>query len=421
MEERAHGYIYEPIVIDEHWVFGSSTQAAGDILQPDRDWRPYLPTRKEVQDLNGIEPNACTIYGTLNAAQTLIRRKYGEDRDYSNRFLAVISGTDPARGNTPHKVAEALRLQGDCDEAAWTFDGAVDTVAKFYAPVPDRLKALAKEFVAEWRFTHDWVATTPQQLWDALQYSPIGISVYAWVKDGDGLYYKPDPRAPDTHWCAIVYAVYGKYWVVLDSYMDGGELFKKVRWDTPFMQAKRYGIERQADVQSAGWQWFVAFLRSLWPFPVITPAPEVPVKPRETPPAAPESPERTPTPPPAPKESRLEKFCLAIRTHEGWYPGSRSWRNNNPGNCRYSSVGYASIYGKVGKDAQNFAVFRDYATGWRYLQNLVKEKIRKNPRWDFYDFFEVYAPSFENDSKRYAEVVAKACGMEATDAVSSVL
>ena len=50
---------------------------------------------------------------------------------------------------------------------------------------------------AEWQFNHDWVATTTQALWDALQYSPLGISVYAWVNDKDGLYYKPDTPLPN--------------------------------------------------------------------------------------------------------------------------------------------------------------------------------------------------------------------------------
>jgi hypothetical protein len=79
------------------------------------------------------------------------------------------------------------------------------------------------------------------------------------------------------------------------------------------------------------------------------------------------------------------------------------------------------MYGHVGKDPQNFAIFQDYATGYLYLQNLIKYKINQNPNQNFYAFFEVYAPSFENDSKHYAEVVAKACGMKATDLVSKIL
>jgi hypothetical protein len=78
------------------------------------------------------------------------------------------------------------------------------------------------------------------------------------------------------------------------------------------MQAKRYGIERQANVESQGWAWFVAFLRSLWPFPAVTPAPEVPVKPRETPPAATESPTPSPTLPQAPAPAGDEKLIAAL-------------------------------------------------------------------------------------------------------------
>lgn len=121
-------------------------------------------------------------------------------------------------------------------------------------------------------------------------------------------------------------------------------------------------------------------------------------------------------------KGNLQKFCLAIRTHEGWFPGSRSQRNNNPGNCRYSSVGYLPIYGDVKRDAQNFAIFRDYATGYLYLQNLVKDKIKKNPNWNFYDFFKVYAPDEDNnDSRRYADVVAKRLEVPPTTILSTLM
>lgn len=124
-------------------------------------------------------------------------------------------------------------------------------------------------------------------------------------------------------------------------------------------------------------------------------------------------------PPPAPKPKRdlLREFCLAIREYEGFYApgehpsyptGTKSWRNNNPGNCRYSSKGYAPMYGKVKKDKDNFAIFGDYATGWLYLQNLVKGKIKDNPEWTLVNFFQVYAPAEDhNDPVAYAKYVAK--------------
>lgn len=126
----------------------------------------------------------------------------------------------------------------------------------------------------------------------------------------------------------------------------------------------------------------------------------------------PEEPAPPPVIPVDNKKELLQKMCLAIKKHEGWYEGSRSWRNNNPGNCRYSSVGYLAKYGVVEKDKDNFAIFKDYATGYLYLQNLILEKCRKNPNQNLYAFFEVYAPSFENDSKHYARIVATAMNVD---------
>lgn len=112
-------------------------------------------------------------------------------------------------------------------------------------------------------------------------------------------------------------------------------------------------------------------------------------------------------------KATLENFCLAIRDFEG-APGDRNYRNNNPGNCRYSSVGYASFYGHVGKDKDNFAIFKDYATGWLYLKNLVLSKVRKNPNQTIVDFMRVYAPSSDNnDPAHYAVYIARRLGVKA--------
>ena len=138
----------------------------------------------------------------------------------------------------------------------------------------------------------------------------------------------------------------------------------------------------------------------------------------------------TPTPTPIPPNNLLNTFLLAIQKHEGWYMGSRAERNHNPGNCRYSRVGYLSIYGEVKEDRkgvpagqQGFAIFKSYEIGFLYLKNLVKSKIRKHPDWDFYDFFgnekEGWAPdSDNNDSKRYAKVVAEALNVPPTSKIT---
>lgn len=108
------------------------------------------------------------------------------------------------------------------------------------------------------------------------------------------------------------------------------------------------------------------------------------------------------------KPDYIISLCEAIKEYEGWFPGSRSFRNNNPGNCKYSSVGYLPKYGVVRKDEKNFAIFQDYETGWLYLQNLIKGKIEKHPEWSLVTFFKEYAPAVDdNDPVRYASWVAQ--------------
>lgn len=127
-----------------------------------------------------------------------------------------------------------------------------------------------------------------------------------------------------------------------------------------------------------------------------------------------------PTPAPVkPTRDLLHEFCLAIQEHEGWFPagspgyptGSRSWRNKNPGNVRY--VGQKRA---IGKDTGNFCIFATYEDGMATLKDQIRlaatggSKVYR-PDMTILQFFEVYAPSFENNTKAYADVVRKKLGV----------
>lgn len=109
----------------------------------------------------------------------------------------------------------------------------------------------------------------------------------------------------------------------------------------------------------------------------------------------------------------LDRFCLAIQKYEGFYPGSRSYRNNNPGNLYY-----ASQQGTVGRDEKGFAVFDTYGNGYKALKNQIrlaisgKSKYYK-PDMSIIDFFSVYAPYHDsNDPYSYALFVARETGLD---------
>lgn len=139
----------------------------------------------------------------------------------------------------------------------------------------------------------------------------------------------------------------------------------------------------------------------------------------EVPVATPE-PQKQPSKPvsvPNDNASPLITFCTAIRDNEG-KPGDLNYRNNNPGNCRCSKVGYAAMYGNV-KCVNNFSVFPTYDLGWQYLLNLVRFRIIKNKDWTFIDFFNNYAPTSDNnDPHAYASFVAKRCGQPVDKKIS---
>lgn len=80
------------------------------------------------------------------------------------------------------------------------------------------------------------------------------------------------------------------------------------------------------------------------------------------------------------------------------------------------------MYEPVGKDDKNFAVFKDYQTGFTYLKNLIKTKANKNPGYTLYQFFSEYAPDSDgNDSRHYAEVVAEALNVQPTWKIRGLL
>lgn len=110
--------------------------------------------------------------------------------------------------------------------------------------------------------------------------------------------------------------------------------------------------------------------------------------------------------------SKIDLFCLGIQKHEGWYPGSRSYRNLSPGNIKYIGQKRA-----IGKDSAGFCIFSSYEDGFAELKDIVLrckngESSVYKQSFNFYDFFNIYAPSSDNNNpKIYAEFVASFVGV----------
>lgn len=99
----------------------------------------------------------------------------------------------------------------------------------------------------------------------------------------------------------------------------------------------------------------------------------------------------------------LQSLAQAHQKHEGWYPGSLSQRNNNPGNLRLTAY-QRKVYGAVPGD-RNFARFTSYEAGLQALMDDLRAKIngqsahidyRRNPT--FLTYVRVYAPSDDGNN-----------------------
>jgi len=109
----------------------------------------------------------------------------------------------------------------------------------------------------------------------------------------------------------------------------------------------------------------------------------------------------------------ITKFAEAIKTHEGWFAGSRSQRNHNQGNLRFAGQEKA-----IGKDKDNFAIFANDEDGFAALIHQItiaidgRSKVY-NSEMTILQFFERYAPSADNNNPHaYAKFVADYIGAD---------
>lgn len=107
-------------------------------------------------------------------------------------------------------------------------------------------------------------------------------------------------------------------------------------------------------------------------------------------------------------ETIVEAIALAIREFEGWYEGSRSWRNHNPGNLKF-----AGQPGAIGADESGHAIFNSDSNGWAALRQQIRAAFNGvshvySQADTFYSFFAKYAAG---NAREYAEFVAAKLGV----------
>ncbi len=252
---KGHGFIPD-IIQPEDYVLGGF-RIPEEVLQEDGNWTNFLPAI-EFQKRNGLETMNCTVYGTLNCIETLLKRLFGVEVNKSERYIGVVAETSQ-NGNAPQRVIEVIRkVAGLIDERLLPFGDTIRSWEEYYSPKPMTLEFFeeGKKWLEKYTLKHEWVFSSGsgennkiEKLKTALRYSPLGVSVYAWDWGDDGLYAKKADQR-DNHWVMLYNYREGEYWEIFDRYDN---TFKKLRWGYNFGFAKRYHIKKNILPESKSW------------------------------------------------------------------------------------------------------------------------------------------------------------------------
>ena len=111
--------------------------------------------------------------------------------------------------------------------------------------------------------------------------------------------------------------------------------------------------------------------------------------------------------------SGFSTIASTIQTIEGWFPGSVSQSNNNPGNLMYAGQPGAS-----GASSSGFAIFPTYDAGYQALLNQINLDASRG--LTIAQFASKYAPAEDgNDPTSYAAQLAAATGLSVNDPLSA--
>jgi len=257
---KGHGLQFDTIQPEDFYLGGGFIGTKE--IQPDGQWDGFLP-EKEIQNKNGIETMACTIYGTQNCIEILLNKVLFESDNFSERFNAILAGITQS-GGSPHNAAECIRKNGMINDEELPFDESIDSWEKYYSPIPMPKKYLTKglEWLKEYDFKHEWVFTNElleqkiQLIKEALKRSPVGMSVYSWSSPEDGVYQK---QGQDNHWVCC-YGYTDKGWKIFDSYDNSQKIYS---FNANISMAKLYWISKKNGIKKGWFEILLDFIKNI--------------------------------------------------------------------------------------------------------------------------------------------------------------
>jgi len=227
--EIKSGVILEDVK-PEDFLFGKLGD--NEVKCPTGNWTPYLP--KNEKQRQGFESMCCTNFSSTTAVEILMTRLIEENLiskdnldwlkdngyidetghiNFSDRFDAIVSNTNPDYGNTLKAPAEAKHKYGLIPEKLlpWT-DNKTDYFNR--AKITPEMFALGLEFLKHFQINYEFVY--PAQYSEALKVSPLAGACFAWPNPINGIY----PRSTNQINHAIAIIKPPEIWNIMDSYEE---------------------------------------------------------------------------------------------------------------------------------------------------------------------------------------------------------
>lgn len=241
MNEKRYGLIEDLIELGAY-IFGGA-KVPTIPYQEDGNWEAYLPTFEHQKTKAREETSGCTVFGSLSQIETLYKRLYGTEPNYSERFTYLNVPIDPAHGSDPQAVYETIRRHGLVDESQLPMTETLEDYLDD-SDITGSLRAKGQYWLNRHEFLHEWLWTfRPDNyidvLREALKTSPLGVSVSAWNKEGD--VYVSTGKV-NNHFCLLYKFDKDGYPWVYDTYENAK---KKLAKDHNIRRAKRIWINRK--------------------------------------------------------------------------------------------------------------------------------------------------------------------------------
>lgn len=226
------GFIAPTITPDDWWLGAIEPK----VIRHDGDWRKYHP--KNEHQAPNFESFGCTVFATHNQMEVYQKAVYGEEFNNSDRYGYINAGIKLG-GAPPTWAYEAIRKKGVIDEPLLPMTASYEDYIQPNPMSKEYLKR-GENWLSTHIFNHEWVE--PANIKEALKFSPIAISVTAWIEE-NGLYV--DKGRPNTHWTLCTYMYPDGRYHILDSYPP----FEKILHpDHNIKYAKRIRIQKKEKV-----------------------------------------------------------------------------------------------------------------------------------------------------------------------------